>query len=431
MKSNSRSVYPREIVFFDTESRPVQIDETFQELRFWFGYAEYVSKDRTGCYQVKKSLVFNTADAFADFLEKLVRNRKTLYVMAHNIQHDLLTMKLLDILLDRDFELYGGYVEGTTFILRVRNRKGRVIFLDTYNFFHTSVEELGKLFGLEKVKLDLEETDYEKWLERCKKDVEIIRRAFTEFIVFLQKHNYGSWGLSIAGQAFRTFRHRFLDVKIHIHNDNDALQLERKAYGGGMVRCFKVGKFENGPYYKLDVNSEYPYVMAMEKYPVQLIKVWDGCTIEHLRELLEKGCVIADVIIDPVISIFRRRVPGKVIYPLYRFRTVMTTPELKLALELGCELKVNKIAFYRAANPFKRFMEEMYELRRHYKKEGNTVYATMIKYLMNSLSGKWGTRGVSLKILEELKGLRVKVDEWVDPDTFVHYKVYWIKDTPF
>ncbi|MEM0010460.1 MAG: hypothetical protein QXT84_02060, partial [Candidatus Bathyarchaeia archaeon] len=94
LKSNSRSVYPREIVFFDTESRPVQIDETFQELRFWFGYAEYVSKDRTGCYQVKKSLVFNTADAFADFLEKLVRNRKTLYVMAHNIQHDLLTMKL-------------------------------------------------------------------------------------------------------------------------------------------------------------------------------------------------------------------------------------------------------------------------------------------------------------------------------------------------
>jgi len=394
LKPNTRSIYPREMVFFDTESRPVEVDETFQELRFWFGYAEYVCKDKTGSYRVKKELVFDNPETFACFLEKLVRSKKTLYVMAHNIQHDLITLRLVDILLARGFELYGGYIESTTFILRVRNKKGRIIFLDTYNFFHTSVEELGKLFGIEKVKLELEEADYEKWLARCKRDVEIIRKAFTEFIEFLRKHDYGSWGMSIAGQSFRTFRHRFLDMKIHIHNDEEALKLERQAYGGGMVRCFKIGKFTNGPYYKLDVNSEYPFVMATEKYPVQLVKVWEKCTVDHLKELLELGCVIADVVIDPVISVFRRRVPGKVIYPLYRFRTVMTTPELKLALNLGCDLEVKRIAFYRAGNPFKKFMEEMYELRTRYKREGNNVYATMIKYLMNSLSGKWGTRAI-------------------------------------
>lgn len=409
----------------------MNVDETFQELKFWLGYAEYVCKNSDDNYIVKDTLEFTTVESFAEFIEKHIKSRRTLYVMAHNIQHDLLTMKLLDTLLSRGFELYGGYVEGTTFILRVRNKKGRIVFLDTYNFFHTSVEHLGQMLGIEKVHLNLECDDAELWMGRCKKDVLIIREAFIRFISFLKQHDYGSLALSIAGQSFKTFRHRFLNVKIHIHNNEEANELERKAYGGGMVRCFKVGKFSDGPYYKLDVNSEYPYVMSCEFFPVQLVRVWNGCSLESLKELLNMGCIIADVIIDPIISFFRRRVPGKVIYPLYRFRTVMTTPEIEFALELGCELEVKKIALYRKSKPFKDFMLELYEMRQKYKREGNDVYATMMKYLMNSLSGKWGARAISLKVLDELRGLNVKVDEWVDPETHVHYKVYWIKDTPF
>jgi len=66
------------------------------------------------------------------------------------------------------------------------------------------------------------------------------------------------------------------------------LKLEREGYNGGRNECFYIGTLNSQKYYKLDVNSMYPYVMQNNKYPVELLGYGEKVNIERLIDLIEK-----------------------------------------------------------------------------------------------------------------------------------------------
>jgi hypothetical protein len=392
LKPNKRRTVPTEWVFFDTESDSIPI-EGGTKLVFRFGYAEhcrYVREKRT--LKTSSTLFFDEPESFISFLESCVRKQTTLYVVAHNITHDVCTLDLLRRMTGRGWEIDSIYEEQATVIIRLHRGTSRVVLIDSLNWFRGKLADFAPLVGEKKVDVDFDCPDTELLKERCITDVVILRKMVDAYIRFVQDNDFGDLRLTAASQAFSAFRHRFYRVPIRIHNDERVLALERASYKGGMVRCWRVGEF-NGEFYQLDVNSMYPYVMSRYAYPVRMLAYREKVKIEELRKLCNWFCLIADMTVKPKRPAYlHRTVNGITVYPTYEFRDVFTTPEIEDLLREDAILKVHRVVIYKASDIFREYVYTLYEMRMRFKEEGNKVWEYLCKVMLNSLYGKFGAR---------------------------------------
>jgi len=179
--------------------------------------------------------------------------------------------------------------------------------------------------------------------------------------------------------------------RIWIHNNKEAIDLERDSYRGGRNECFYLGELNNGNYYTLDVNSLYPFAMRNNLYPVKYVQISQEVTPNTLRELLNVKSAVAKVLVnttEPVYAVRRKRT----IFPIGQFWVTLTTGELKYALEHNHILKVGRCVFYEQADIFKSYVDRFYKLRMEFKSADITVYEQLCKYMLNSLYGKFGQK---------------------------------------
>jgi len=184
---------------------------------------------------------------------------------------------------------------------------------------------------------------------------------------------------------------RHYHTTIYIHNNAEAIKLERKSYKGGRCECFFIGEPNHDTYYVLDVNSLYPFVMRNNSYPVKYGKIRQKASLRTLSTYLKDRAVVANVLVEtnePVYAIKRERT----LFPIGTFETVLTTPELKYALAHGHIKQVYNCVIYEQANIFKSYVDTMYSLRRDFASAGVKEYEKICKFLLNSLYGKFGQR---------------------------------------
>jgi len=273
-----------------------------------------------------------------------------------------------------------------------------VKFLDTMNYLPVSVESLGKIIGIEKMKhpeklgcnfSEMTESEKEYFIKYNIQD----SRITYEFIKWFQKEllSFGAeLDITISRIALQTFRRKFFDdlwfpPKKHIND------LVRKAYYGGRTEVFKRGKVENLNYY--DVNSLYPSVM-LDALPHP-----NTAKYVYKFEMKDLGyCGVADVVVycDPKIFPYlpKRTETGKLVFPVGEFSGCYTTYELNVALSLGYKILSfgEGVIFTEKKEFFKDYVETIYAKRMEYKKQKNPA-ETIFKLLLNSLYGKFGQRG--------------------------------------
>jgi DNA polymerase elongation subunit (family B) len=245
--------------------------------------------------------------------------------------------------------------------------------------------------------VDFDNVDDQALTEYCKRDVEILRDATLHYLKFVSDNNLGSDAYTVAGQSFAAYTHRFMAKRIYVHTDKRALELERQAYKGGMVRALQVGYRSDGPFYKLDVNSMYPYVMRENRYPTKLLSVVDNPSLEYLAKVLKVCCVIADCTVHPKSDYFPTRLKTTNIYPAYEYRDVFTTPELQRLLEEGSIIQIHHMAIYSDRSIFRDYVEYFYNKRKEAKAKGNLPYVQICKMFLNGLYGKFGSRNCSYR----------------------------------
>jgi hypothetical protein len=380
----------RHLVFFDTETyrKKCEYDIEIQTLKL--GVACYCRMDTKNYFQ--RWITFTIDKEFYEFIESCVRKNTTLYVFAHNISFDLPISNIIRNLLDNGWTEKFVSLNHRQIILKFRKDKKSICFLDTYNFLPFSVETLGNKIGLEKLKIDFDTCTDEELKTYCKRDVEIIAIAMKNFMDFIKKNDLGSIGLTLAQQAWKTFRHKFMKHKIYIHNHENALKLENEAYFGGRNEAFFIGE-KKGKFYKLDVNSMYPYVMRNYDYPTKLVGyIKEDVDIDRVKEILNKYCVIARCILNTSEPTFPKKINRKLVFVEGFLETVLCTEALKYAIEKGYVTRIKEIAVYEKARIFEDYVDYFYNLRQKAKENNDRVTDLMSKLLLNSLYGKFGQR---------------------------------------
>ena len=366
----------------------------------------------------------NTIDLHEYILEtyKICENSdEDLNIWIHNQHFDFFACRFFDMIRKNNFDVAKHIVDPSIFFLKIKlpNFKHYIIFRDSFGYFRTSIEKMGKVLDLPKLNVDFNKDDDESIKVYCFRDVEILRKTVIEFIKFIYKHDLGRLGLTIASQAFNAFRHRFMRHKIVIHTRKTIIQAERESYYGGRTECFALGKFED--VIQLDVNSLYPSVMKDNYFPVCFIKKVLHPSVNSLKKYLKDFCVIAKVLVDiPKLrfGIVPKRIKGKLVFPCGQFYGVYCGPELEFLLERNWIKQIDYLILYERGKIFKDYVSFFYKRRVDFKRNNNPLYNWICKLFLNSLYGKFGQREKEIELENEREGFKVGYTKevYVDKD---------------
>jgi len=392
LRGNTSLEMPWECVWYDTETLQEQAGINSVKHILSFGWAAYRRRLSSGTWSAPAWFRFTTPAEFWDWIDSLLHGRARLYLFSHNSGFDLPVLHAFSELPARGWKLTKAVIDCPPLILKWRRGKQTLQFLDTLNIWRMSLAQVGAKVGLPKLTMPGPSGTPEEWDIYGKRDTEIIMAACLGWFDFLTRHQLGSFAPTAASQAIRAYRHRFMSAPILIDNDEHALALSRQSYMGGRVECYRIGAVR-GPIYRLDVNSMYPHVMRHNYFPTRLVSVTGRCTIDDLRVWLRDLCVVADVELftpEPAYPIIHN---GKLIFPINRLRTTLTSPELAYALDHGHVERVHAVVCYERAVLFTGYVEEFWRIRSAARERGDKVEEDMAKKLPNSFYGKWGQRG--------------------------------------
>ena len=414
LEGTKKMTFPTRAVFVDTETKHEKRivndgSNTQEEIihKLWFGEATFVDY---GSIKTEENFHFEKSWEFWEWVISKTQDHKKLVVIAHNMDFDFRVLEGFTNLRDMGFELESLIADGSKFLATFKyygdeektnnlpGKEGRKIerctiqILDTLNWFKCSLKKLGEQLGNYKLDFPDYSDPFDKWIEYCRQDVQVLRGTFEAWINFIRENELGTFSETLAKQALTAYKFRFVEHTVIIHTNKDAVKLERDSYYGGRTECFFIGKESKGTYYKFDVNSMYPYVMRENFFPARLQGVR---SIDLQKHTFKKGKTIlriADCTIVTTKNCIPLRYNKRLCFPIGEFRTVLCEPELQLAEKQGCKIEIHKAAFYEGEKLFTKWVDECYALRARFKAEKNDIYQYNIKILMNSLYGKLGQK---------------------------------------
>lgn len=421
LKGNRGTETPTNLIFVDTEStenvHATRKDIKTLRLKLWVA----ISVRLEGGKATRRVVVRGkTANEFWKFVDARSTVDRCTWIFGHNIGFDL-TMLSFWKQLDRGLFTFNRLCRSdkgpdgkplsswtgrlcidkrTTFIVCRSDRK-KYKFVDTGNYWPSTIEHIGAQFGLPKLDMPKRDAPDDEWYTYCERDAAIVEAAVVDLMLTWRKEKCGVFQLTAPMLAMTNFRHT---CKIR-RDDSDSLDiecdpnspqhvLERASYYGGRIQPFCIGE-KTGSLYHLDVNSLYPHVMREGLYPRRFSGVDYGISIEDLRGKLRAYGVIAQVVVSSRYHTYPVRIDTEQYHCNGRYWTVLAGDELRHAVENECIHRIGRVQWYSVAAIFGGWVDYWYARK---VACGNASPRDvggyeLSKIILNSLSGKWAQAG--------------------------------------
>lgn len=413
LKANKGIELPSELVFFDTETWSDPVSDDTVQARLKFGWACYIRRRSGVHYTPPRWFRFETSEQLWDWVEEIGRDKTKLYMFAHNLAFDASVTVAVRTLQLRGWTMTGAILDDPPTVLKYRKDARSLVLMDTLNIFRMSLAELGKYIGIIKYEFPTEDDPPKVWDQYCKRDCLVLFEAMKAYWALLLGWELGNFQYTLPAQAMAAYRHRFMNHPIYIDDSGLSHDLARNAYAGGRVECFQLGKIKE-EVYCVDINSQYPAVMATDSFPTKLQGLVHRTNRNELRGFLDEYLVVADVDIETSHPIYPVKWEGKLLFPVGRFRTQLATPELSYALEHDQVGRVYRVALYHHAPIFSDYVDFFYSERLKAKDAKAETLSWLCKLFLNSLYGKFGQTG---RVFEEVElTLEDEVKVWLEWD---------------
>ena len=355
-----------------------------------------------GLYFDNRYIPFYDIEEFYHFLKSAMKGYT---LVATNLAFDL-TATFLNTKHWDEFDS----ISNGGMMLSAKNKKLKMTFMDTLSWHKASVEQLGKIINIPKLKHpdflgQLPKDNKEKIImeEYNKADCEISCKFALWFQDVINKMG-GNLKITIASTSLDVWRRNFQDIVlvkedevIRKQGKTDKLKNNErikdkifKAYYGGRTEVLQRGTFKNLNYY--DFNSVYPSVMLK------------GLPFPNSVSYLPKGSLaslynregISEVTIEyrgNELPLLPYRQDGKLLFPKGIMRSSWTHVELRTAIMAGYLIhEVHEtIEYTQSFMPFQVYIKKLYDMRMK-AKENDSSEQVIFKLLMNSLYGKFGER---------------------------------------
>lgn len=419
IRPNKTDKLPTNILILDTETKGETVEDAAIHTMY-MAWTWRFTLGPKGEIQREKWTFWDDGQLLGEYVDQEARPKAPLYIIGSNITFDLFASGLASFLHGTTWRAEMLYDKGMVTIIVLKDGDRTIKFLALQNFLDGGVAEWGKLLGLQKQEVDFDKDTFTTIKEYCRIDTEITGRAFIGYLDFVRKHDMGGFAVTKSGQSFRCFRHRFMKEKILHYDETKFNNFTRNGYYGGRVECGHIGTREGGTYVKVDVNSMYPAIMQRQYFPTVLRQWIKEPDHEYALRQLRSYCCMGRVTLQTDEPVYPVRIPGKLVFPVGEFQTILSTESLRYAFKHGHIKSVHELLTFRRAKLFAAFVDEFYSLRLRYKKEKNAVWEKTVKLMLNSLYGKFGEkRERELHRLPDPEGefYRGEYSLWLNPDS--------------
>ena len=222
----------------------------------------------------------------------------------------------------------------------------------------------------------------------------------------------GPWAATAGALSERFMRSRMALKAVATHRNPAVQRLERLAAHRGRTSCSFAGSavapdatpddaqaVPTGPFpvipseiIHIDVRSMYPYLLTATDLPVRLRTHMANPQVETVKQLCDAFVCTAAVRMNTKNAEYPCRTKDGVIYPTGKFTSYLSGADLKRALADGDVSHIYECAVYQSGRPFARAAEELMELRKRPREDGNEGWELFVKLLANSMTGKLAQR---------------------------------------
>jgi len=426
LRHNRIVTLPKRVLYLDVETKKrVQGDEEHHRMRL--AWTCYINRKKNADTHREVWTCFDKTYDLCKYLHTKAIEDTPLYMFGHNVFFDIQSSDFFYFFTKWGWQLSFYYDKALTYILVIHKGRKSFKIVSSTNYWPVSLKEVGKMLGIEKPEVDFEKCTEKQLSAYCKNDVGILKQSMEYYFKFIELNDLGRFSLTRASQAFTAYRHRFMHKKIAIHKDAEITAVEREAYFGGRVECFRFGEQPIDDYVLLDINSMYPYIMKTCPVPVKTLDITDGIELNSIEPILKNYGCIAYVSIETDEPCYAYRVGQKIMFPVGKFDTYVCTPGLRYAFEHDHLKKIHRLILYDMDIIFHDYVDYFFALRARYKKEKNLLMEKACKIFMNSLYGKFGQRCAIEEKEYDPGGLgyyRIFSIDFTTHEQFMEYKMF-------
>lgn len=390
VKQNHQERMPHRMVAFDTESRSEYAGEV--EVQEWrVGCAirwrtDLAQSDR------KEARVFATPLEFWQWVAAYTRKGERTVVWAHNLGHDVRISRMFEILPGLGFRLEWCNLDRNISSATWRSEHGTIVLADTWTWIPLPLNVIAPQVGLVKYDMPTNRDLDITWASYCMRDAEILYNVVRELVRFITDNHLGNWQPTGAGMAYATWRHKFLDHKILVHDDKGALEAERMAMHTGRAEAWKHGKLPPGKWTELDLRNAYLVIAAEEDLPRKLHMHTGKLSISQYRELTSRFHVLVRCNIQTDVECAPCRHEGRTIWPVGSFETWLWDCEVDIVLESGGTVRIQDSYTYVHDPILRRWAGWVLEMLRDPRSEVSPIARTHVKHCSRAFIGRLSLR---------------------------------------
>lgn len=260
--------------------------------------------------------------------------------VAHNLGYDVRISQALIILPTLGFELEWCNLDANVSAMTWRSDHGTLVFMDTFTWLPLDLNTIAPSVGLQKLAMPANNAPLIRWREYCTRDAEIVYRCVSDLNRYISAEALGNWQPTGAGMAYATWRHRFMNTKILVHDDVDALTAERAAMHTGRAEAWKHGEILLGPYTEVDLRNAYTTIAAQCEMPVKLKMHTGAITNAQYDALALMYRVLARVQVTTSEPVAPYRMSDKTIWPVGTYQEWYWDTEIDAIRKSGGTVKV-------------------------------------------------------------------------------------------
>lgn len=390
VKLNHQCRIPKRWVAFDTESRTEKLeDEETQEWRS--GAAIRWRRGLKSGDNAERATFRNALDLW-QWVDEFCRAGERTVVWAHGLGFDVRISDVFKILPGLGWNLEWCNLDRNVSAMTWRSDHGTMVLADLFTWLPMPLFKVGNLLDLPKLKMPAPQASTDVWDTYCTRDAEIVYRAITELVKYIDTEQLGNWQPTGAGMAYSTWRHKFMTHKVLVHDNEEVLSGERAAMHTGRAEAWRHGVCSDGPWYEVDMRSAYTHIAAECELPTKYKFSCAKISQRQYENLSQTYRLLCRVRINTQVPVIPHDTGERHIWPVGDFETWLWDVEINEALAEGAHLQWLRVHAYTKAPILGDWGQWVLSVMRGDDKNATSVVRAWAKHCGRALIGRLSLR---------------------------------------
>jgi hypothetical protein len=325
-------------------------------------------------------------------IDAFTREDARTIVWAHNLGYDLRITHALPELLKLGWEYEFGNNAPRALWMRWRKNGATLILADTMAIWPTKLDNIAKALGVGRPQLPAEAASEAAWHERARADTEVLTGALKWYLEWLRREEMGNWQVTGAGQSWAAWRHRWLDHRVCVHDDEEAIKAERKAMWTGRCEAWQHGTGSGRKIIEYDFALAYARIAQREDVPVKLKGMIEAPSLDRLVALLGRNRILLECEVTTDVAILPTTIQGRMAWPVGTFTTTVWDPEWTAAMRAGVSITPLRAWVYLAKPALRSWADWIISRLEGPESDASAMERLVVKHWARALIGRLGLR---------------------------------------